>query len=70
LGSLTKLKALNRQFDVPTARKFKAVEEATSAIADIIARNVHQSQGPDTKKVMLLRLNLTVPRYIFIVSVA
>ncbi|KAJ7333998.1 hypothetical protein DFH08DRAFT_750059 [Mycena albidolilacea] len=60
---LTKLKALNRQFDVPTARKFKAVEEATSAIADIIARDVHQSQGPDTvKKVMSLRLNLTVPR--------
>ncbi|KAJ7737642.1 hypothetical protein B0H14DRAFT_2408078 [Mycena olivaceomarginata] len=60
---LTKLKALNRQFDAPTARKFKAVEEATSAIADIIARDVHQSQGPDTvKKVMSLRLNLTVPR--------
>ncbi|KAJ7833305.1 hypothetical protein B0H14DRAFT_3710710 [Mycena olivaceomarginata] len=62
-NDLTKLKALNRQFDVPTARKFKAVEEATSAIADIIARDVHQSQGPDTvKKVMSLRLNLTVPR--------
>ncbi|KAJ6535848.1 hypothetical protein DFH09DRAFT_1091625 [Mycena vulgaris] len=63
LGSLTKLKALNRQFDVPTARKFKAVEEATSAIADIIARDVHQSQGPDTvKKIASLRLNLAVPR--------
>ncbi|KAJ7443589.1 hypothetical protein B0H11DRAFT_1825734 [Mycena galericulata] len=60
---LTKLKALNRQFNVPTARKFKAVEEATSAIADIIARDVHQSQGPDTvKKIASLRLNLTVPR--------
>ncbi|KAJ7912784.1 hypothetical protein B0H13DRAFT_2474022 [Mycena leptocephala] len=60
---LTKLKALNRQFRVPTARKFKAVEEATSAIADIIARDVHQSQGPDTvKKIASLRLNLTVPR--------
>ncbi|KAJ6624342.1 hypothetical protein B0H10DRAFT_1943243 [Mycena sp. CBHHK59/15] len=63
LGSLTKLKALNRQFDVLTARKFKAVEEATSAIADIIVRDVHQSQGPDTvKKIASLRLNLTVPR--------
>ncbi|KAJ7827961.1 hypothetical protein B0H14DRAFT_3088267 [Mycena olivaceomarginata] len=69
LCCLTKLKALNRQFDVPTARKFKAVEEATSAIADIIARDVHQSQGPDTvKKIASLRLNLTVPRYIFIIS--
>ncbi|KAJ7807519.1 hypothetical protein B0H14DRAFT_2609612 [Mycena olivaceomarginata] len=59
---LTKLKALNRQFDVPTACKFKAGEEATSAIADIIARDVHQSQGPDTvKKIASLRLNLTVP---------
>ncbi|KAJ7118128.1 hypothetical protein C8R44DRAFT_625780, partial [Mycena epipterygia] len=66
---LTKLKALNWQFDVPTARKFKAVEEATSAIADIIARDVHQSQGPDTvKKIVSLRLNLTVPRYIFIIG--
>ncbi|KAJ7270398.1 hypothetical protein C8J57DRAFT_1065904 [Mycena rebaudengoi] len=65
---LTKLKAFNRRFDVPTARKFKAVEEATSAIADIIARDVHQSQGPDTvKKIASLRLNLTVPRYIFVV---
>ncbi|KAJ7453038.1 hypothetical protein B0H11DRAFT_1741523 [Mycena galericulata] len=60
---LTKLKVLNRQFNVPTARTFKAVEEATSAIADIIARDVHQSQGPDTvKKIASLRLNLTVPR--------
>ncbi|KAJ7287662.1 hypothetical protein C8J57DRAFT_1496089 [Mycena rebaudengoi] len=60
---LTKLKAFNRRFDVPTARKFKAVEEATSAIAEIIARDVHQSQGPDTvKKIASLRLNLTVPR--------
>jgi hypothetical protein len=68
LSSLTKLKAFNRRFDVPTARKFKAVEEATSAIADIIARDVHQSQGPDTvKKIASLRLNLTVPRYIFVV---
>ncbi|KAF8190743.1 hypothetical protein K438DRAFT_1763184 [Mycena galopus ATCC 62051] len=46
--------------------KFKAVEEATSAIADIIARDVHQSQGPDTvKKIASLRLNLTVPRAFF-----
>ncbi|KAJ7867117.1 hypothetical protein B0H13DRAFT_2352068 [Mycena leptocephala] len=60
---LTKLKALNRKFNVPNCRKFEAVEEATAAIADIIARDVHQGQGPDTvKKIASLRLNLTIPR--------
>ncbi|KAJ7891862.1 hypothetical protein B0H14DRAFT_2560562 [Mycena olivaceomarginata] len=34
-----------------------------AAIADIIARDVHQGQGPDTvKKIASLRLNLTIPR--------
>ncbi|KAJ7878099.1 hypothetical protein B0H14DRAFT_2567370 [Mycena olivaceomarginata] len=42
------------KFDVPTARKFKAVEEATSAIADIMHVIFHQSQGPDTVKKSLL----------------
>ncbi|KAJ7753459.1 hypothetical protein B0H16DRAFT_1886898 [Mycena metata] len=60
---LTKLKALNRQFNVPSARKFRAVEQATGAIADIISRDVYQGQGPDTvKKIASLRLNLTIPR--------
>ncbi|KAJ7246738.1 hypothetical protein C8J57DRAFT_1081375, partial [Mycena rebaudengoi] len=58
---LTKLKAFNRRFDIPTARKFKAVEEATSAIADIIAFDVHQSQGPDTvKKIVSLSHSASV----------
>jgi hypothetical protein len=60
---LTKLKGLNQKFKVPSARKFNAVEEATAAIADIIARDVNQGQGPDTvKKIASLRLNLTIPR--------
>ncbi|KAF8207373.1 hypothetical protein K438DRAFT_1575965 [Mycena galopus ATCC 62051] len=55
---LTKLKKLNRKFSVPTARKFTEVEEATTVIADIIARD-----GPDTVKIIAsLRLNLTIPR--------
>ncbi|KAJ6573613.1 hypothetical protein B0H10DRAFT_1838283, partial [Mycena sp. CBHHK59/15] len=45
---LTKLKALNLKFHVPSSRKFQAVEEATEAIADIITRDVYQGQGPDT----------------------
>ncbi|KAJ7240057.1 hypothetical protein C8J57DRAFT_1086018 [Mycena rebaudengoi] len=62
---LTKLKALNRKFDVPSSRKFRAVEEATEAIADIISRDIYQGQGPDTvKKIASLRLNLTIPRYV------
>ncbi|KAJ7157498.1 hypothetical protein C8R46DRAFT_909396 [Mycena filopes] len=62
IGS-TKLKALNRKFNVPSSRKFRAVEEATEAIADIISRDVYQGQGPDTvKKIASLRLNLTIPR--------
>ncbi|KAJ6502091.1 hypothetical protein C8R45DRAFT_975356 [Mycena sanguinolenta] len=60
---LTKLKALNKKFEIPSARKFRAAEEATTAIADIIARDIHQGQGPDTvKKIASLRLNLTLPR--------
>ncbi|KAJ7677381.1 hypothetical protein B0H14DRAFT_3177799, partial [Mycena olivaceomarginata] len=60
---LTTLKTLNRKFKIPSSRKFEAVEEATAAIADIIARDVHQGQGPDTvKKIASLRLNLTIPR--------
>ncbi|KAJ7856976.1 hypothetical protein B0H14DRAFT_2578612 [Mycena olivaceomarginata] len=60
---LTKLKELNQKFSVLSARKFKAVEEATAAIAEIIARDVNQGQGPDTvKKIASLRLNLTIPR--------
>ncbi|KAF8205391.1 hypothetical protein K438DRAFT_1819027 [Mycena galopus ATCC 62051] len=60
---LTKLKELNKKFCVPSARKFVAVEESTAAIADIISRDVHQGQGPDTvKKIASLRLNLTIPR--------
>ncbi|KAJ6598765.1 hypothetical protein B0H10DRAFT_1716653, partial [Mycena sp. CBHHK59/15] len=42
---LTKLKALNLKFHVPSSRKFQAVEEATEAIADIITRDVYQGQG-------------------------
>lgn len=62
---LTKLKKLNKTFGVPSPRKFKEVEEATAAIADIILRDVHQGQGPDTvKKIASLRLNLPIPRYI------
>ncbi|KAJ7475377.1 hypothetical protein B0H11DRAFT_2428460 [Mycena galericulata] len=53
---LTKLKALNLKFNVPSSRKFQAVEEATEAIADIITRDVYQGQGPDTvKKIASLR---------------
>ncbi|KAJ7839693.1 hypothetical protein B0H14DRAFT_2587826 [Mycena olivaceomarginata] len=60
---LTKLKALNRKFNVPSSHKFHAVEEATEAIADIISRDVYQGQGPDTVKIIaFLRLNLTIPR--------
>ncbi|KAJ6612194.1 hypothetical protein B0H10DRAFT_1808079 [Mycena sp. CBHHK59/15] len=60
---LTKLKALNLKFHVPSSRKFQAVEEATEAIADIITRDVYQGQGPDTvKQIASLRLNLTIPR--------
>ncbi|KAJ7429792.1 hypothetical protein B0H11DRAFT_2181067 [Mycena galericulata] len=44
----TKLNDLNRKFNVPSARKFNAVEGATAAVADIIARDVNQGQGPDT----------------------
>ncbi|KAF7371823.1 hypothetical protein MVEN_00039000 [Mycena venus] len=48
---------------VPSACKFNAVEEATAAIANIIARDVNQGQGLDTvKKIASLRLNLTIPR--------
>ncbi|KAJ7930149.1 hypothetical protein B0H13DRAFT_1858978 [Mycena leptocephala] len=56
LPRLTKLKQLNKKFGVPSSRKFTQVEEATAAIGEIIARDVHQ--GPD------MRVNLTVPRYI------
>jgi hypothetical protein len=60
---LTKLKELNKTFSVPSARKFTEVEEATTVIADIIARDVFQGQGPDTVKIIAsLRLNLTIPR--------
>ncbi|KAJ7797567.1 hypothetical protein B0H14DRAFT_2389646 [Mycena olivaceomarginata] len=60
---LTKLKELNKTFSVPSARKFTKVEEATTVIADIIARDVFQGQGPDTVKIIAsLRLNLTIPR--------
>jgi hypothetical protein len=63
LESLTKLKELNQQFLLPSARKFKAVEEATAAITEIIARDVNQGQDQDTvKKIASLRLNLTIPR--------
>ncbi|KAJ7787046.1 hypothetical protein B0H14DRAFT_2629801 [Mycena olivaceomarginata] len=58
-----KIGRLNQKFSVLSARKFKAVEEATAAIAEIIARDVNQGQGPDTvKKIASLRLNLTIPR--------
>ncbi|KAK7016698.1 hypothetical protein R3P38DRAFT_2542006 [Favolaschia claudopus] len=46
----TKLKELNNKFEVPSARKFKAIEQATAAIADIISRDINQGQGPDTVK--------------------
>ncbi|KAJ7788030.1 hypothetical protein B0H14DRAFT_2398824 [Mycena olivaceomarginata] len=60
---LTKLKELNKTFSVPSARKFTEVEEATTVIADIIARDIFQGQGPDTVKIIAsLRLNLTIPR--------
>ncbi|KAJ6484892.1 hypothetical protein C8R45DRAFT_999611 [Mycena sanguinolenta] len=63
LLELTKLKALNKKFEIPSARKFRAAEEATTVIADIIAHDIHQGQGPDTvKKIASLRLNLTLPR--------
>ncbi|KAJ7872004.1 hypothetical protein B0H14DRAFT_3131698 [Mycena olivaceomarginata] len=59
----TKLNELNRKFNVPSARRFNAVEDATAAVADIIARDVNQGQGPDTvRKVASLRLNLPIPR--------
>ncbi|KAJ7801551.1 hypothetical protein B0H14DRAFT_2615151 [Mycena olivaceomarginata] len=60
---LTKLKELNKTFSVPSSCKFTEFEEATTVIADIIARNVFQGQGPDTVKIIAsLRLNLTIPR--------
>ncbi|KAJ7433630.1 hypothetical protein B0H11DRAFT_2375516 [Mycena galericulata] len=60
---LTKLKDLNRKFNVPSSRKFRDVEAATEAIADILSRVVYQGQGSDTvKKIASLRLNLTIPR--------
>jgi hypothetical protein len=60
---MTKLKELNKKFNVPSTKKFTAVEEATSAIAEIFSRDVHQGQGPDTvKKLASLRLNLAIPR--------
>ncbi|KAJ7475410.1 hypothetical protein B0H11DRAFT_2032889, partial [Mycena galericulata] len=60
---LTKLKELNKQFCVPSSRKFREVEEATATIANIISRDVHQGQGPDTvKKIASLRLNFPIPR--------
>ncbi|KAK7007188.1 hypothetical protein R3P38DRAFT_3598997 [Favolaschia claudopus] len=59
----TKLKQLNNKFEVPSVRKFRAVEEATAAIANIISRDVNQGQGPDTvKKIASLRLNIIIPR--------
>ncbi|KAJ7862259.1 hypothetical protein B0H14DRAFT_3614015 [Mycena olivaceomarginata] len=59
----TKLNELNRKFNVPSARRFNSVEDATAAVADIIARDVNQGQGPDTvRKVASLRLNLPIPR--------
>ncbi|KAJ7842013.1 hypothetical protein B0H14DRAFT_2512073 [Mycena olivaceomarginata] len=59
----TKLNELNRKFNVPSARRFNAVEDATAAVADIIARDINQGQGPDTvRKVASLRLNLPIPR--------
>ncbi|KAJ7266659.1 hypothetical protein C8J57DRAFT_1068487 [Mycena rebaudengoi] len=61
--SLTKLKQLNKKFKVPSSRKFKDVEGATSAIANIMARFVNQGQGPDTvKKVASMHLNCPIPR--------
>jgi hypothetical protein len=61
--SKTKLKEFNKKFNVPSAKKFTAVEEATSAITEIVSHDVHQRQGPDTmKKLASLRLNLAIPR--------
>ncbi|KAK6981183.1 hypothetical protein R3P38DRAFT_3410887 [Favolaschia claudopus] len=62
IGS-TKLKKLNKKFEVPSARKFNDVEGATAAIADIVSRDINQGQGPDTvKRVAALRLNIIIPR--------
>ncbi|KAJ7249015.1 hypothetical protein C8J57DRAFT_1002452, partial [Mycena rebaudengoi] len=50
------LKELNQKFNVLSACKFNAVEEATAAIADIISQDVNQGQSPDTvKKIASLR---------------
>ncbi|KAK6991679.1 hypothetical protein R3P38DRAFT_2786650 [Favolaschia claudopus] len=65
IGS-TKLKKLNKKFEVPSARKFNDVEGATAAIADIVSRDINQGQGPDTvKRVAALRLNIIIPRHLF-----
>ncbi|KAK7001133.1 hypothetical protein R3P38DRAFT_3217284 [Favolaschia claudopus] len=62
IGS-TKLKKLNKKFEVPSARKLNDVEGATAAIADIVSRDINQGQGPDTvKRVAALRLNIIIPR--------
>ncbi|KAK6975009.1 hypothetical protein R3P38DRAFT_3412060 [Favolaschia claudopus] len=62
IGS-TKLKKLNKKFEVPSARKFNDMEGATAAIADIVSRDINQGQGPDTvKRVAALRLNIIIPR--------
>ncbi|KAI0739703.1 hypothetical protein C8Q80DRAFT_1057408, partial [Daedaleopsis nitida] len=42
---MTKLKQLNQQFDIPTARKPPPLPVATAVVCDKIAQDVHKRNG-------------------------
>ncbi|KAK7018226.1 hypothetical protein R3P38DRAFT_2981844 [Favolaschia claudopus] len=59
---LTKLKALNKQFKIPTVRKAPPVEVARQAISDKVVMDVTQQNGPNYFKTLLQQEGIMVPR--------
>ncbi|KAK6984658.1 hypothetical protein R3P38DRAFT_3103542 [Favolaschia claudopus] len=59
---LTKLKALNKQFKIPTVRKAPPVEVARQAIIDKVVMDVTQQNGPNYFKTLLQQEGIMVPR--------
>ncbi|KAI1781874.1 hypothetical protein LXA43DRAFT_590306 [Ganoderma leucocontextum] len=44
----TKLKQLNKEFNIPSARKPPPLPVATAVVCDVIATDIHKRNGPDT----------------------
>jgi hypothetical protein len=65
--SLTTLKKLNRDFDVPTVRKPPSLPVATTYVSKAVSADTAARNGPSTVQQMVHQAdNVFIPRYVFL----